>query len=278
MDTVTSDSFSFENFLKRKGLLDQTLKHYFYYLEKLKEILEGREIDQEFVYKFLDRYNNAVSRAFLKNYLGFVKKANLEIPKQTGSKNKKQKVVRFISRDEVNKIYEAMKDTGTPQRNSLMVAISFQGGLRMDELLSIEPLDFRWSKWKKDPLEPGDLVVKGKRNKQRVVNMSPELMKLIRDYIQKLQTMQDMEKEDKLFTLNKSTWQKLLADQSRKILGKAIHPHVLRHSLAMYCKDELKWPLERISKYLGHKSLQTTLIYVQTSDAEIKEAFKEGFS
>ncbi len=51
---------------------------------------------------------------------------------------------------------------------------------------------------------------------------------------------------------------------------KKLHPHAFRHSLAMLLKKE-NVPLDKIQVTLGHKSIQTTKIYAETTVDDIKE-------
>lgn len=266
----------FKTFLESKGLLDRTIKEYVYYLDKFVKGLEG-EPSQEYINTYISKNNNIVSRAFLKNYLEFINNNELKVFKITGTKINKKDLVEYITREEVNLIYEGMKNTGSPLRNSIMVGLSFQGALRVDELLHIKSNSFRWIKWKENQEEPLELVVLGKRNKKRVVNLTPDLAMEVRSYIKKLQVIINLEPDDLIFNIGYRRWHDILNATSKRIIGRNVGTHIFRHSFAMYAKDVMKWSIEKISKYLGHASIQTTMIYARTTDLDIKESFKKGF-
>ncbi len=271
-------NYNFQVFLEQKQLSARTIKEYLYYEKKFLTYVETN-IDRDVVFAFLGKNNNKVARAFVKNYLEFKEIDNIKFPKITGTEEEGESIVKHITREEVNSIADGMQHTDNPMRNMLMVAISFQGALRMQELLSLSSNSFRFTKWHKDTREPLEVIVKGKRNKIRIVNCSPDLARKIKEYIHKLQEIETLEKEDLIFRISPSRWWQILGKVSKKSTEKneKVNPHMLRHSFAMYAKDELGWTLQLISKYLGHKNIATTMIYARTTDKELKAKFKEGF-
>jgi len=268
--------YNFESFLKQKGLSDRTIREYLYYMDKFKNYIQY-DVDRDVVYAFLEKNDNNVARAFVNLYLKFLEIGDIILPERTGSKDKSEKIVEYISRGDINLIDEAMNQTANPMRNSLMLAITFQGGLRKQELLDLNSRSFRWNKWKENKEEPIDVIIKGKRNKVRVVNCSPEVAIKTLEYIRKLQGVYDLESKDPIFQISNRRWEQILSNASTKSIGQNVNPHMLRHSFAMYVKDSLGWTIQQISKYLGHKNIQTTMIYARTTDPELKHKFKEGF-
>lgn len=278
---------SFEDYLIAKGLMERTRKEYLSYLKNFLLGLQGVEPAQEYINKFLNK-NNKMARAFVSHYIKFMNRNDLIIPKITGSAFKPIGLVDYISRKEVNKISIEFDKLDNRLRNKLMLAISFQGALREMELLNITPNDCNFKKWFENQNEPLEIRVLGKGNKQRIIYVSPDIAQELVEYIEKVKfNLTFDEKEDKnsfkLFSnkgngIKARRWRELINQTSEKALGKKIHPHQLRHSFAMYAKDNLCWSLEKISKYLGHSSLQVTTIYAKTTDPELKKAFEEGMN
>ena len=278
----------FFNYLKAKGLMDRTINEYLSYLKFFQEGLES-EPTGDYINKFLRaKKNNMVARSFLKNYLTFIKRLDLSPPKLTGSTNKSPDMVEYISREEINKISLEFENTADKVRNQLMLAITFQGALRESELLSLTPLNFQWKEWLENQDSILEGTITGKRNKKRKIYLAPGIASKLYDYIEVVKSQLSFsEGEDKnsfrLFSnsgngIGARRWREILGKVSLKAIGRKIHPHLLRHSFAMYAKDVLGWSLEKISKYLGHSSLQTTLIYARTTDPELKNSFNQAFN
>jgi site-specific recombinase XerD len=163
-----------------------------------------------------------------------------------------------------------------------MLAISFQGALRESELLNLEPKDFDFNNW--DETSPLTFKVIGKGNKSRQVFINSDVALTLRHYIEEVKLNLGLNDYNfKLFSnkgngIGARRWQIILSDISFRAIGKRVHPHMIRHSFAMYAHDELKWTLEMIGKYLGHSSLQVTTIYARTSTKQLSEAFNKDFN
>lgn len=253
----------FINYLKRKGLSDRTVKNYMYYFDRISK----EKITEELINSFLDEFDNCVSRGFVNNYLGFMKRRDIEIPRRTGAK--KVRLPTFLNESEIIKLIESMNNS----RNRIMVELSFQGGLRPSELLNIKLYHFNWDEWIEEK-GYGKLLVIGKRNKERIVHINPSLMEDLYNYIKSIE--KEISEEDPIFRISLRRWDAIINNKSRKIFGKTISPHSLRHSCATYLL-KMKWDISKIAKYLGHENVSTTQIYVHINPEDIEEDFKEIF-
>lgn len=287
----------FESFLKAKGLMNRTIKEYLRYSKVFEieypNLIKGNALElKKAGLSFIVKHNNIVARSFIVNYFdfksslysGFEIFEELKLPRITGRNFSKKDVVKYLTREEINKLNEELNNLNNKRRNCLMLSISFQGGLRRDELFRLTPRSFRFNEWDNNQDEPLDLIVLGKRNKKRIVNLTPDVAFKVKEYIQLLQEIKELNKDDPLFyssvtglPLNSKTWENTLKKVGLRVLDKEITPHMLRHSCAMFLKDQCGWPIEKISKYLGHSSISTTMIYARTTNLELKRSFKEGF-
>jgi len=259
----------FEEYLDRKQLNSKsTIKRYLYYWDKF-DVVNGK--NSEYVGLFLSRYNQCVGRAFVNNLLDFFNITDIKVPKITG--RKKKKLIKYLSKEEIDLIEEAMNC----ERNKIMVALSFQTGLRLSELLGIKFDDFRWKKWKDKPKRACELVIpyeSAKGNTERVVFVAPILMTRIFDYLIKIR--KKVTQNDPIFRLRRTRWQKLVEIAGYKALDKRINPHMFRHSLATHLINK-GMSIEKVKEILGHKSIASTQVYIHINQDDLKSDFEEVF-
>jgi integrase/recombinase XerD len=65
---------------------------------------------------------------------------------------------------------------------------------------------------------------------------------------------------------------KKTADEAK--ITKQVYPHLLRHSVATALLER-GMPIEQIQKFLGHRKLETTQIYAESSPDMFKESHSE---
>lgn len=267
------------DYLISKGLADRTISEYLNYFNKL----DLENFDQRYVIKIVNQYNgNPVLKATLKSVIHFIRinefpkeiKASIseiEIPKTTGTKKKKVKEV--LSKTQIHMISREMRNN----RDRLMILVSFYGGLRCGELLSIRPYDFNWQNWlnKKDGF--GDLKVTGKGDKQRIVWIPPIVMENLYLWIreQNKKSKKALHKDKPLFKVRDRTWRKVLSNASYKAIKRRINTHLLRDSCATYLLDQ-GLNLMEIKEYLGHENIQTTQVYLHVHKGKLKEKVMEA--
>lgn len=274
MEQVNFEKDKWVTWLGAKGLSPRTIKEYCFYFDKF----NFETFTQSYLNEFIVKHNNLVARAFLKNLLHYIKTNEfpkeikvllneIEIPKFTGAK--KVRLPNVLSPEQVQSIANAMNN----QRNKFMVLISFYGGLRREELLTIKPYDFNWDGWLKNPGDNGRLRVIGKRNKQRGVFIPQEIMAQIYQWI-KSEVSKRQSKDEPIFNIGENRWKDILHKASVQALGKHINPHLLRHSCGSWLRDN-GWDLKEIAEYLGHDSIQSTQIYTHISQEKLKDKFSK---
>lgn len=270
--------------LEVKGLAPKTINEYNSYFNKL----ELKNFNQPGAISFLQQYNNIVAKAFLKNLLTHIRMGDypesikeeirkIELPKVTG--RQKKRIPEIITEEEIQTLANKMRI----ERSQLMILISFYGGLRISELVqtkdnehyAIKPYSFNWNTWIKNPEQIGILNIIGKGNKQRKVYIPQKLMAKIYQYI-KTQVSKKQSKEDPLFKIGERRWKKILSDESKRILGRHINPHLLRHSCNQWLRKK-EWDVTERQKYLGHEHPSTTMRYDHTNQEDLKEKFNNLF-
>jgi site-specific recombinase XerD len=163
------------------------------------------------------------------------------------------------------------KDLLRAFRDRAILETFFSTGLRLAELCSLS----RYEDWKQ-----GEVSVRGKGDKIRVVFIADSARKAIQEYLDKRG-----DAEEKLFvSIDKSgkvigpitsrAVQRLVAQRAKEagIAGK-IHPHQLRHSFAT---DLLinGADLRSVQELLGHSNIATTQIYTHLTNKQLHDVHR----
>ena len=159
-------------------------------------------------------------------------------------------------------------------RDAAVLALLYGSGLRISEALGLH---------RKDVPAPGvsDIItVMGKGNKQRMVPVLPQVLKLIADYV--TLCPYDLSADGFLFVgarggpLSPRILQLTMA-RLRGALGLAetATPHALRHSFATHLLAR-GGDLRAIQELLGHASLSTTQIYTAVDSERLLEVYRSA--
>ena len=182
-----------------------------------------------------------------------------------------------LSLAEINKLFEAI-DHSTPegQRNHAMLETMYSCGLRVSELISLQLSSLY--------LDVGFIKVLGKGNKERLVPIGDEAIKLIKlykDHIRNHLPVIKKGQEDILFlnrrgaALSRVMVFLILKDLGAKIgLKENIHPHTLRHSFATHLVEGGA-DLRAVQEMMGHKSITTTEIYTHLDRTYLRSTLEK---
>ena len=182
-----------------------------------------------------------------------------------------------LSLAEIDKLFEAI-DHSTPegQRNHAMLETMYSCGLRVSELISLQLSSLY--------LDVGFIKVLGKGNKERLVPIGDEAIKLIKlykDYIRNHLPVIKKGQEDILFlnrrgaALSRVMVFLILKDLGAKIgLKENIHPHTLRHSFATHLVEGGA-DLRAVQEMMGHKSITTTEIYTHLDRTYLRSTLEK---
>lgn len=133
-------------------------------------------------------------------------------------------------------------------------------GLRPMEILHVKKKHFNFQ-------DESVFVEQGKNNKDRVVPIqSYKFTKQLEEYVA------DLEMEDYLFDMKTTEGFTAMIQRYANNIGlqHKVTAHMLRHSFAVHSLKAGR-NLRTIQKYLGHKSLTTTQIYLDVTGDDIKE-------
>jgi len=166
------------------------------------------------------------------------------------------------------------------RRDLALLSLMYECAGRVQEIADLTPSCVHFG-------NPSMLKIRGKGNKTRLVPISTQGVKLLRQYMNETGLLNewanelplfDNGQEGKLSRMAITNIVKKYAIMARKInpslIPKGISPHSMRHSKAMMLQDA-GVNLVSIRDFLGHSSVTTTEIYVRINNKQKIEAIEK---
>ena len=184
-----------------------------------------------------------------------------------------QNLVKFVTESDINKVSFGEVEDFPTCRDRLLFELLYQTGMRQAELRGLKDTD----------VDKNGLLLKvhGKRNKDRFVPLSIEMVNMIAQY-QALRDATFPTRADHLLLNDKGeamTPYFVYAKVHHILEGvttlKQKSPHVLRHTFATHLLDEGA-SLVAIQKLLGHEDLATTQVYAHNTIEQLKKIHKQA--
>ena len=250
---------------------------------EVKKIAEFADLSSAFIRSWIvyliegGMKNKSVNRklASLRTFYKWMRKEGLidhsPMTKVQGPKNEKHLPV-FAKEFELlpSKIEELFSDDYSGKRDALMLELFYQTGIRLSELIGLTLKDIQGNKIK----------VLGKRNKERIIPISDDLVQQIQEYL-------ELRKE-----ISSKCQNLLLLDSGNKLyptfayrkinyyLGKVTSldkksPHILRHTFATHMLNR-GTGLETLKDLLGHANLSATQVYTHNSFAQLNSIYSQA--
>ena len=173
-----------------------------------------------------------------------------------GRKRLSKKLPEYLEAHQVGALIRAAPNP----RARLLFLIEWRAGLRISEALALEVRDLSL-----ESELPSIRVREGKGSKPRIVPVHPELRAALTSALE----FGDVGREDKLIRASRATadrWIKAAAAKAMELgmipSGRRVSNHTLRHSYARHLLAHGR-PINFVSRWLGHASIQTTLIYLE---------------
>jgi len=256
-------------------------------LKKTATNLNLSDIQPDLILAFLDHLererHNAVRsrnlrltalRAFLK-FAGRRNVASLHVIEQALAvpmKRFERPMLGFLTREEMLAVLGKPGETWTSQRDHLLLAMLYNTGARVSEIIGVRVADV--------VLDGGACVhLHGKGRKQRSVPLWPTTVAEVRAWLRANPTLrgetpllpnregQAMSRSNVVQRLELAVAR--AANQAPSIVKKRISPHIIRHTTAMHLLQS-GVPFNVIALWLGHESTTTTHRYVE-ADLTMKE-------
>jgi integrase/recombinase XerC len=182
-------------------------------------------------------------------------------------------LAKFVPEDNINKVSFPETDDFPTRRDQLLFELLYQTGMRQAELRGLQDVDVD-----KHGLS---LKVHGKRNKDRMIPLSYQMIQMINQY-QQIRDANFDSKDERLLLNDKGK------EMSPYFVYNKVHmmlegvttlrqksPHILRHTFATHLLDEGA-SLVAIQKLLGHEDLGTTQIYAHNTIEQLKQIHKQA--
>lgn len=196
--------------------------------------------------------------------------ANVDRPKQ------KKSLPEVISEEQCMQLLAA-PDRSTPEglRDAAMLTLLYATGLRVSELVNLGTHDLN--------VEEGLVRVKGKGNKERLVPVADEALRLVQKYMKTARAeFMKYHDEDGIFLSRQGRpytregfWQRMKHYVAKAGLPDDVSPHTLRHSFATHLLSGGA-DLRSIQEMLGHSSLAVTETYTHVSNERKKQVYDDS--
>jgi integrase/recombinase XerD len=258
-------------------ITEQMMRNYRVYLNRLAARKEKKGQAVETLDKRTQNYHLIALRAFLKYMRRQGVKSydpeRIELAKTSGRE------LDLISEKELSNLFGATDiSTLAGLRDRALLEMLFATGLRVSELCSLD---------RDTDLSSGEIFVRGKGGKVRVVFISEGAKDAVKNYLKERTDIDEamfidhspralsrMKKEESIRLTPRSVERTINKYAERAGIAKKCTPHVLRHSFAtdlLYNGADLR----TVQMMLGHASIATTQIYTNVTNKFLRDQYEK---
>ena len=184
----------------------------------------------------------------------------------------------FVSENDMNRLLDDLEFPATyeGELSKTLVTMLYATGMRASELIGLDLSDV--------DLRNSTVSVVGKRKKQRLIPMVPELVTALERYLVHREKVQEGKSETQAFFVLEKSGRRISYAKLRTLVRDTLanvtmqskrSPHVLRHSFATSLLNNSA-DLQSVKELLGHEKLQTTAIYTHTTFEELKKMYNQA--
>ena len=250
---------------------------------EVKKISEFADLSSAFIRSWIvyliegGMKNKSVNRklASLRTFYRWMRKEGLidhsPMTKVQGPKNEKHLPV-FAKESELlpSKIEELFSDDYSGKRDALMLELFYQTGIRLSELIGLTLKD----------IQGNQIKVLGKRNKERIIPISDDLVQQIQEYIELRREISSKCENLLLLDSGNKLYPTFAYRKINYYLGKVTSldkksPHILRHTFATHMLNR-GTGLETLKDLLGHANLSATQVYTHNSFAQLNSIYSQA--
>jgi len=156
----------------------------------------------------------------------------------------------------------ALPNSLRPLRDKAILELLFSTGLRVSELCALSRDSFGEAK-------NGEISIRGKGGKIRVVFISESAQQAVKNYLDKR-----IDTEEALFILTPRSIERMIKQRAIEAgISKKVTPHVIRHCFATDLLSNGA-DLRSVQALLGHSNITTTQIYTHVTDKQLRDVHK----
>ena len=249
---------------RRRRYSDKTIKTYLYCINRFLKFTEKElgKISKKDVREFLEHLDekdlagNTMNTYHMAIRFLFQDVLNKKIWIDIKYSKIPEKLPVVLTKEEVKKLFTTINN----EKHRLMIQVMYSAGLRVSELINLKIKDLE--------IEKGyGFVRAGKGNKDRIFIIA----EILKEEINELIKNDNLNLENYLFNSNRNTkynirsLQQIVKKARRKSkIEKRISCHTLRHSFATHLIENGA-SISEVQALLGHKSPETTFIYLHTA-------------
>ncbi len=189
-----------------------------------------------------------------------------------------ERTLDLITEEELKRFLESPKGSKEDElRDKAIFELLFSTGLRVSELVSLD---------RDINLNSDELSIRGKGGKVRVVFLSEDSKKAVRDYLKSRKDLDDAlfiqlsrnskKKVSKTeLRMSKRSIERIVKKYAIKAgISKKMTPHVIRHCFATNLLSNGA-DIRSVQTLLGHANINTTQIYTHITDKHLREVHKK---
>lgn len=189
----------------------------------------------------------------------------------------KKKLPHFIQENDMVNLLDHNHDLSHDHeglRTRLILELLYGTGMRLSELITLKEVAINF--------HDQTLKVLGKRNKERVIPFSANIVSIIKDY--RVARDREVEMKEHGCLLVTDSGEALYPMLVNRIVKKHLRkytsvektsPHVLRHSYATHLLNKGA-DINAVKDLLGHSSLAATQVYTHNSMEKLKKVFDQA--
>lgn len=239
---------------------DEVLRKYRLYLNRL-EKSDGGGLNKK-----TQNYYLIALRVFLK-YLAKRSVPSLP-PERIELAKTPQRDLDLITAEELQRLLNIKGNESKDLRDKAILELLFSTGLRVSELCALNRESFSEAK-------SGEISVRGKGGKIRVVFVSESAKQAVKNYLDKRADTEEAlfigEKRSRLTPRSVERMIKRRAIEAG--ISKKVTPHIIRHCFATDLLSNGA-DLRSVQALLGHSNIATTQIYTHVTDKQLRDVHK----
>lgn len=187
-----------------------------------------------------------------------------------------KKLPEFIKESTIDTIFEAeqFEKNFSGIRDRFVLELFYATGMRLTELINLTEESF--------DVKKGELRILGKRNKERIVPLTPHIISIMDEYKKARSEEFGILSHNNLIVTDSGTpaYNRMIQRLVRKHLLKGTtldkkSPHLLRHTFATHMLNNGA-DLNAVKELLGHANLAATEIYTHTTYEKLKSIYKQA--